>query len=55
MKICPDCRSPVNSMMFLDKNLHPEYHCERCARAVTPLKAAAPAAETREPVLNGRR
>lgn len=58
MKRCPDCRTPVYSLMFLDQKTEPEYHCERCARAVKPslrpAAAFASAPAPRRPVLNGR-
>lgn len=34
MKICPDCRTPIQSLMFIDKSLVPELYCERCCKAV---------------------
>ncbi|MEQ1919219.1 MAG: hypothetical protein ABL955_08475 [Elusimicrobiota bacterium] len=49
MKQCPDCRSPILSLMFLDSNPEPKPYCERCCRAVTAPKAPAPA--PREAVL----
>lgn len=57
-KICPDCRNPVVSLMIIDAAKGPEHHCERCARAVTPVEKAAPggrpasAARRLAPVLN---
>jgi len=59
MKICPDCRSPVYSLMFIDQNTSPEYHCERCAQAVKPsprtVAVSSSVSAPRKPVLNGRR
>lgn len=49
MKLCPECRSPVYSLMFIDKKLEPEFHCERCCRAVETIDSPAPVKP--EPVL----
>lgn len=48
MKLCPDCRNPVTSMMFLDGKKVPEPHCERCCKSVVPVET--PVAEPRQPV-----
>lgn len=34
MKICPDCRTPILSLMMIDKKTVPELYCERCCKAV---------------------
>jgi uncharacterized protein YbaR (Trm112 family) len=31
MTHCPDCRSPILSLMMLDARNEPEYYCEHCA------------------------
>lgn len=49
MKLCPDCRTPILSMMFIDAKLVPEFYCERCARSWPVNKAPAP--EIRKPAL----
>lgn len=49
-KLCPHCRNVVVSMMLLDPQKGPEYHCERCARAVKPEKPAPK--KLLQPVLN---
>ena len=40
MKQCPECRSPIHSLMMLDSRNEPEYYCERCARGYPMAKAA---------------
>lgn len=35
MKICPDCRTPILSLMMIDKKTVPELYCERCCKSVT--------------------
>jgi len=48
-KKCPDCRTPIVSLMFLDEKKGPEFYCERCGHAVLEAKKPAPA--RREPAL----
>jgi uncharacterized protein YbaR (Trm112 family) len=31
MTHCPECRTPILSLMMLDARNEPEYYCERCA------------------------
>lgn len=45
MKLCPDCRNPVSSMLFLDGKLVPEPYCERCCRSVASVENTAPASK----------
>ena len=49
MKLCPDCRTPILSLMFIDAKRVPELYCERCCHAVAAIKAPAP--ELRKPAL----
>ncbi len=49
MKLCPDCRTPILSLMFIDAKLVPEPYCERCAHSVSINTAPAP--ELRKPAL----
>jgi uncharacterized protein YbaR (Trm112 family) len=49
MKQCPECRSPIYSLMMLDARNEPEHYCERCARGYA-VRKAAPALSRREPV-----
>jgi len=51
MKVCPDCRTPVYSLMFLDKKLQPEFYCERCFHAVDYADLKSPVSPALEPVL----
>ncbi len=46
MEHCPDCRSPIASLMMLDARNEPEYYCERCNHGwpAKELLAAAPRA-----------
>jgi hypothetical protein len=39
--ICPDCRTPIVSMMFLDSRPVPEPYCERCCAAARPAERKA--------------
>lgn len=50
MKICPDCRTPVYSLMFLDKKKEPEFYCERCFHAVEQADLLTRVPVSREPV-----
>lgn len=33
MTHCPDCRSPILSLMMIDSRNVPEYYCEHCAQS----------------------
>ena len=48
MKQCPDCRSPILSLMFLDGKTVPEPYCERCCKSVNIV--VKPVAVPREKV-----
>ena len=48
MTHCPDCRTPIASLMMIDSKNVPEYYCERCAHGF-PVEKPAPA--LREPAL----
>ncbi|MDP3543165.1 MAG: hypothetical protein Q8T11_11925 [Elusimicrobiota bacterium] len=49
MKLCPDCRNPVSSLLFIDGRLVPEPYCERCCKGVAPVER--PAIAPREAVV----
>lgn len=51
-KLCPHCRNVVMSLMLLDPVKGPEYHCERCARTVVPVKPETPAPKLLQAALN---
>jgi len=48
MNLCPDCRTPIMSLMFVDGNTVPTPHCERCCKSVNI--AVKPVAVPREKV-----
>jgi uncharacterized protein YbaR (Trm112 family) len=51
MTHCPDCRSPILSLMMLDTKIEPEYYCERCDHGFPVVKKSAPAPAPRRPAL----
>jgi hypothetical protein len=42
MNKCPECRSPLASMMMLAPEYKPEIYCERCAHTWPKLAARKP-------------
>lgn len=50
MTHCPDCRSPILSLMMLDAKNEPEYYCERCAVGF-PVVEKKPAPAPRQTAL----
>lgn len=49
MTHCPDCRTPIHSMMMLDARNVPEYYCECCAQGFPVAEKTAQMSP--EPVL----